>query len=53
MKQPKKLTRSQKELISKKCKKKIDVREWMLVSENEEEIHIINKNTGEIKTITR
>ena len=53
MKQPKKLTRSQKELITKRCKKKIDVKDWMLIMENEESLHIIHKETKEIKVINK
>lgn len=53
MKQPKKLTRTQKEFICKRFKRKIDVKEWMLKTENAEEMQIINKTTGEIKIINK
>lgn len=54
MKQPKKPTRNQKELMFKRglvsSKDKCD---WMIVSENKEELEIINKMTGECRTIEK
>ena len=53
MKQPKKLTRVQKELVSKLSKKKININDWMLVSENQETITLINKETKELLTFNK
>lgn len=46
MKQPKKLTREQKECLSAHY---LNCKDWMLVEETEFYYRIINKNTGVIK----
>lgn len=53
MKQPKKLTRAQKEFLSKKSKNRIKVDEWMFVYENDEEICIVNKHTRANKIVPK
>lgn len=54
MKQPKKPTRSQKELMYKRGvishKGNSD---WMVISENKTELEIINKTTGERDTLEK
>lgn len=50
MKQPKKLTREQKKVLSKRG---LDWADWALVEENIDILKIINKKTGEIKEIER
>lgn len=49
MKQPKKLTRKQKEIMSKKGYE--NIKDWRLVSNKPEYILIINLKTKEMKTI--
>lgn len=48
MKQPKKLTREQKECLSAHY---LNCKDWMLVEETEFYYRIINKNTGTIKSV--
>lgn len=50
MKQPKKLTREQKECLSAHY---LNWREWMLVEEREFYYRIINKNTGAMKNVDK
>ncbi len=50
MKQPKKLTRNQKECLAMHC---LEWREWMLVEETGLHYRIINKNTGAIKSVNK
>lgn len=50
MKQPKKLTRDQKELVSSNC---LNAKEWSLVRETESNVKIINKITGKTKVINK
>lgn len=45
MKQPKKLTRKQKEIVS--CRYKAE--NWMLVEETEDSLRIIHKKSNKIK----
>lgn len=50
MKQPKKLLRDQKEILTKKG---LNAKEWMLVSDtdNKTTFTIIHKTSGDVKTI--
>lgn len=48
MKQPKKLTRSQKELLNKEG---LDPTKWMLKDEDNSSYGFIKKDSGEIKVI--
>lgn len=48
-KQPKKLTRTQKILLSEK---KLDPANWMLQEELTEGIAIVNKKSGKVRVIT-
>ena len=50
MKQPKKLTREQKECLSAHY---LNCKDWMLVEETEFYYRIINKNTGTIKSVDK
>lgn len=50
MKQPKKLTREQKECLSAHY---LNCKDWMLVEETEFYYRIINKNTGVIKGVDK
>lgn len=50
MKQPKKLTREQKECLSAHY---LNCKDWMLVEETEFYYRIINKNTGAVKSIDK
>lgn len=50
MKQPKKLTREQKECLSAHY---LNCKDWMLVEETEFYYRIINKNTGVIKSVEK
>lgn len=50
MKQPKKLTRDQKECVSAHC---LNWKEWMLIEETDFYYRIINKNTGVIKSVDK
>lgn len=50
MKQPKKPTYDQKREISNHG---LDARAWAVVSENKEELRIIEKSSGEIKVLRR
>lgn len=50
MKQPKKLKREYKELVSKK---RLNPENWSLLKENPESIEIIHKQTGKRRTISR
>ncbi len=50
MKQPKKLTRDQKECLSAHY---LNCKDWMLVEETEFYYRIINKNTGAIKSVDK
>lgn len=50
MKQPKKLTRNQKRILSEKS---LDSREWMLVQETESHLQIVNKTTGEVEWVEK
>lgn len=50
MKQPKKLTREQKECLSARY---LNCKDWMLVEETEFYYRIINKNTGAIKSVDK
>lgn len=50
MKQPKKLTRSQKQVVSGNS---LDCCEWMLVEETELYLQIINKLTGETRYVEK
>lgn len=50
MKQPKKLTREQKECLSAHY---LNCKDWMLVEETEFYYRIINKNTGVIKSVDK
>lgn len=50
MKQPKKLTRQQKEIVSGHS---LNVGEWMFVEELEYYIRIINKRTGAAKLVDK
>lgn len=49
MKQPKKLTRKQKEIVS--CRYKAE--NWMLVEETEDSLRIIHKKSNKIKTVDK
>lgn len=48
MKQPKKLLRNQKEILTKKG---LNAKEWMLVSDSKDSFTIIHKNSSETKVI--
>ena len=50
MKQPKKLTRDQKFLLTRAG---YDVKEWMFVEEDEQAIRIINKKTKEMEWVAK
>lgn len=50
MKQPKKLTRNQKEIVSGHM---LNPEEWMFVEELEYYIRIVNKRTGATKLIDK
>lgn len=50
MKQPKKLTRSQKECLSANLLKSTD---WMLICETDFYLKIVNKSTGEKRCIDK
>lgn len=50
MKQPKKLTRSQKKCVSAHC---LDPDDWMLVEETDFYYRLINKDTGIIKSVDK
>lgn len=50
MKQPKRLTRDQKQCLGAH---RLDWREWMLVEETEFCYRIINKKTGIIKSVDK
>ncbi|MGF7002444.1 hypothetical protein M2149_000820 [Lachnospiraceae bacterium PFB1-21] len=50
MKQPKKFKREHKELLSKQG---LEPSEWGLIREYTEDIHIINRKSGEIKAIEK
>lgn len=50
MKQPKKLTREQKECLSAHY---LNCKDWMLVEETDFYYRIINKNTGVIKSVDK
>ena len=50
MKQPKKLSREQKEIVSNN---NLNADQWMLVEELEFYLKIMNKGTSKIKMITR
>jgi len=50
MKQPKRLTRSQKEIISRN---RLNPDSWMLVSVSGTRLEIIHKETGNVRTIDR
>lgn len=50
MKNPKRLTRIQKECVSAHY---LQVEKWMLVEETEFYLKIINKETGKIKSIDK
>ena len=50
MKQPKRLTRSQKECLSAHY---LNAENWMLVEETEFYLKIINKQTGKIRSVDK
>ncbi len=50
MKQPKRPTREQKQIISKN---RLNAAHWMIVEDAGEEIKIFNKSSGNIRTIRR
>lgn len=50
MKQPKRLTREQKEIVSSHYLKADD---WMLASESEFYLKLVHKETGKTKTIDK
>jgi len=50
MKQPKKLTRDQKFLLTRAG---YDAKEWMFVEEDEQAIRIINKKTKEMEWVEK
>ncbi len=50
MKQPKKLVRSQKKILSENS---LDWKEWMLVKETALYLQITNKTTGEVKCVEK
>lgn len=50
MKQPKKLTRRQKECLSAHY---LSAEDWMLVEETEFYLKIINKQTGKIRSVDK
>lgn len=50
MKQPKKPTRNQKEIISKNM---LVISNWLVIGETEFYLHIVNRNTGTKKMISK
>lgn len=50
MKQPKRLTRSQKECLSAHY---LNADDWMLVEETEFYLKIINKQTGKVRSVDK
>ena len=50
MKQPKKLTRTQKEILSKQG---LNAKDWGLATENENSLMIVNRKTKEVRIIEK